>query len=171
VCFVVRKTTSEQEHVILMYLTNVKNNDSWHARKGDLQRAFHLNIPMVPASVLAVAVNGEGLSCDVFSLGETIHFGRLNFITDRFHGGSLSPMGDGSSAAIMDSTRGGTLSQLRAMLGDSVEEFHMASDGEGRIDLPSPRRHHTGASTAPATTIPWSEITPTTQAMMTILPR
>jgi hypothetical protein len=44
----------------------------------------------------------------------------------------------------------------------------MTSDGEGRIDLPSPRRHDTGAPTAPATNIPWPE---TTQAMTTIIPR
>jgi hypothetical protein len=40
---------------------------------------------------------------------------------------------------------------------DSTEEFHMDSNGEGRIDLPSPRRHGTGISTF--------------QAMMTILPQ
>jgi hypothetical protein len=79
-------------------------------------------------------------------------------------------MGDGSGVAVMGSTRSGTLSLLWAMIGDSIEEFHMASDGEGRIDLPSPRRHSTGASITPTTTIPWLETTPTTQAMMTILP-
>jgi hypothetical protein len=80
-------------------------------------------------------------------------------------------MGDGSRAAIMGSTYGGTSSLLWAMIGDSVRDFHMASDGEGRIDLPSPQRHGTGASTAPTTTIPWTKTTPTTQAMTTILPR
>jgi hypothetical protein len=38
VYFVVRKTTSELEHVILtiMYLASAKNIDSWGARKGGL---------------------------------------------------------------------------------------------------------------------------------------
>jgi hypothetical protein len=80
-------------------------------------------------------------------------------------------MGDSSGAAIMGSTRSGTPSLLWDMTGDSIDEFHTASDGEGRIDLPSPRRHGTGPSTAPATTILWSETTPTAQAIKTILPR
>jgi hypothetical protein len=37
-CFIVRKTTSELERVILttLYLASAKNTNSWHARKGDL---------------------------------------------------------------------------------------------------------------------------------------
>jgi hypothetical protein len=37
-------------------------------------------------------------------------------------------------------------------MGHSIEEFHMASHREGRIDLLSPRRHSTGASLAPPQT-------------------
>jgi hypothetical protein len=43
---------------------------------------------MVPSSVLTVATDGEHLWCDGFSIGEPIHFGSLEFITDRF--GDLS---------------------------------------------------------------------------------
>jgi hypothetical protein len=103
-----------------------------------LQRAFPLDIPMVPSSALVIAADGERLSCDVFYLSETIHFGSLEFSTDHFGGLILFAMGDSSSAAVMGSTRVGPSSPLWAMTGDSVEEFHMASDGEGRIDLPSP---------------------------------
>jgi hypothetical protein len=71
----------------------------------------------------------------------------------------------------MGSTRGRPPSLLQAMIGDSTKEIHTASNGEGRIDLPSLIRHGTGASMSLATTIPWSKATPTTQAMMTILPR
>jgi hypothetical protein len=53
---------------------------------------------------------------------------------------------------------------------DSIEEFHIDSDGEGRIGLPSPIRHDIGASTAPDRTILWPETTPIAQAMMIILP-
>jgi hypothetical protein len=90
---------------------------------------------MVPSSVLADATVCDHLSCGGFSLGETICFGSLEFITDRFGGLSLSPIGDGSDSIVMGSARGGPPSPLRAMIGDSVEEFHMTSDGEGRIDL------------------------------------
>jgi hypothetical protein len=53
VFFVVRKTISEHECVILttLYLTGAKNADNWCARNGDLQRAFSLDVLMVPISM------------------------------------------------------------------------------------------------------------------------
>jgi hypothetical protein len=71
----------------------------------------------------------------------------------------------------MSSTRGGTPSPLWALTEDSIEEFHTASNGEGRIHLPFPRRHGAWALTSPATTILWPETTPTAQAMMTNPPQ
>jgi hypothetical protein len=85
---------------------------------------------------LTVTADSERPSSDVFSLGETIRFGSLEFIVDHFGGLSLSPIRD--TAVMMDSTHGGTLSPLWATTEDSVEEFHKVSDGEGRIDLPFP---------------------------------
>jgi hypothetical protein len=151
-----------------LYLAGAKNTDSWHVGKGDLQHAFPLDVLMVSSSAHVVAADGEHLSCDVFSLDKAIHFRSLKFITDCFSGLSLSPMGDGSDAAIMGSTHGKTPFLLRAMIEDSVEEFHMTLDGEGRIDLPSPRRQSMGASIIAATTMSWPETTPIAQAMMTI---
>jgi hypothetical protein len=86
VCFIVCKTTSLLEYVILttLYLAVAKNTDSWHARKGDLQRAFHLDIPMCPSSALAVSADGECLLCGSFSHGETIHLAGFDFITNYF---------------------------------------------------------------------------------------
>jgi hypothetical protein len=74
-----------------LYLAGAKNTDSWCARKGDLQCAFPLDIPMVASSVLAVAADDEQMSCGGFSLNESIHFGSLEFIADCFGGLSLSP--------------------------------------------------------------------------------
>jgi hypothetical protein len=108
---------------------------------------------------------------DVFSLGETIRFKSLEFIADRFGGLSLSPMGDSIVAAVMGSTCSGPPFPTWAMMRDSTEEFPMALDEEGRVDLPSPRRHGTGALTAPTTTILRLEIALTAQAMATIPPR
>jgi hypothetical protein len=78
-CFVVCKTTSEQEYMRLttLYLAGAKNIDSWCARKGDLQCAIPLDVLMVLSSAITVAANGECLTCSGFSLAETIH--RRNF--------------------------------------------------------------------------------------------
>jgi hypothetical protein len=50
-----------------------KNTDSWRTRMGDLQCAFPLDVMRVPSSVITVATDGECLTCDGFSLGETVH--------------------------------------------------------------------------------------------------
>jgi hypothetical protein len=98
VYFVVCKTIPEQECTILttLYLAGARR-----ARKGDLELAFPLDVPMVPSMALAVTADGEHLSCDVFSHSETIRVGSLEFITDYFSGLSLSPMGGSSDAAVM----------------------------------------------------------------------
>jgi hypothetical protein len=43
-------------------LGGVENTDSWHAKKGDLQRAFPLEILMVLSSVIIVAADDEHLT-------------------------------------------------------------------------------------------------------------
>jgi hypothetical protein len=50
---VVHKTILELEHTILttLFLAGAKNTDSWCARKRDLQRAFPLDVSMVPSSI------------------------------------------------------------------------------------------------------------------------
>jgi hypothetical protein len=132
-----------------------------------LQCAFPLDILMVPSSTITVAADAECLSSNGFYLGETIHFGSLKFITDCFGSLNLSPRKDGLDAAAMGSTHSGPLSRLWDMTRDSIKEFHMASDGEGGLGLPSARTHGMGASPTPATAKLWSENTPTTEVMTT----
>jgi hypothetical protein len=93
VWFLVRKTTSEQERAILttLYLAGAKNTDSWHVRKGDLQRAFPLNIPMVPSPKLSFVTNGNSQTDIGLTPGSTIHFGSLEFTADHLGRLSLSP--------------------------------------------------------------------------------
>jgi hypothetical protein len=75
------------------HLASAKNTESSYARKGDLHRAFPLDILMVPSSVIIAATDSECLMCGGFSLSETIHLGNFKFITDYFSGVSLSPGG------------------------------------------------------------------------------
>jgi hypothetical protein len=82
VCFIVYKTTSELELVILTtpLLVGAENTNSWRTRKEGLQHAFSLDIPMVPSSRLAFFANGEHLTCSGFSLSETICFGIFEIV-------------------------------------------------------------------------------------------
>jgi hypothetical protein len=103
-----------------------------------LQRAFHLGVLMVPSSTLIVAVEDDCLMCGGFSLGETIHLGSFEFITDYFDGLSLSPRRSNSGDAFMGSTHNGSPSPRQAMIEDSIKEFHTMSSGEGTPASPSP---------------------------------
>jgi hypothetical protein len=110
---------------------------------------------MVSSSATTITDNSERLTYGGFSLGETICLRNFEFITDYFSGLSLSPKRGDSGTAFMDSTCSETPSLRQAMIEDSVEEFLMASSGEGGFGLPSPKRHDTGALPAPFTTTPW----------------
>jgi hypothetical protein len=86
------------DHPILACAKNINN---WHARKGDLQCAFPLHVPIVLSSTLVVTTDNEHLSYGGFSLGETIHFGSPEFIIDSFSSLSHSPKRDGSDVITM----------------------------------------------------------------------
>jgi hypothetical protein len=121
------------------------------------------------SSTLIVATDGECLTCGGFSVGQTIHFGSLEFIVDCFGGLRLSPKGSNSDAVFGGITHGGSLS-LRAMIEDSTEEFYFTSSGEGGFGLPFSRRHGTEAPPTPITMTPWLEDIPATQAMRKVQP-
>jgi hypothetical protein len=91
--FIVRKTTSKQEHTILttLYLAGAKNTDSWCAGYGDLQHSSPLDVLMVPSpKVLFITSDNNPIGVDL-ALGSTIQFGGLKFIADRFGHPSISP--------------------------------------------------------------------------------
>jgi hypothetical protein len=117
---------------------------------------------MVPSSAIAVAADGERLTCGRFSCGETILLKNFEFIADYFGGLSLYPRRHDEGAAFMGSTRSGASTLRWAMVKDSTKEFLMASGGEGRFDLPSPRRHSAGDLLALTTATPWMEDIPAT---------
>jgi hypothetical protein len=142
-CFIVRKATSKLKRVILttLYLVGAKNTDSWHTRKGDLQRAFPVDVSMVPSSVITIATDDERLTGGGFSLSETVRLRRFEFIINYFGSLSLSPRRGNSGAAFMDSTHSGTPFPWWAMIEDSVEEFLTASSEEGVWALTKHRFH------------------------------
>jgi hypothetical protein len=78
-----------------------KNTNSWRIKKGGLQHAFPLEVLMVPSSMLTVAVDGEHLMCDGFSLSETIRLGIFEFIIDYFGGLSFSRRSGSLGTAFM----------------------------------------------------------------------
>jgi hypothetical protein len=128
---------------------------------------FPLDIPMVHSSTLVIATGGEQLTCDGFSLDETVRIGSLEIITDYFGGPNLSPKGSDPGVAFMGTTCSRS-PPLRAMIQDSTEEFYKASRGEGGSGLPSSPRHSMGALLAPVTTTPWLEDILATSALTTV---
>jgi hypothetical protein len=101
-----------------------------------LLRAFPLDVPMVPLSVLIVTTDSECLTCEGFSLSESVHHVSFEFITNYFNGLSHSPRMCDSRATFMGSTRSGTPSRSRAMIEDSTEKFLTMSSGEGGLRPP-----------------------------------
>jgi hypothetical protein len=129
---------------------------------------FPPDVPMVPSSVFIAATGSEHLSCDGFSLGETISFGNLEFIADLFGGLSLSPLRDGSGVIIMGPTHCEPQLLQHTMTGDPTEGFPTTPNGEGRIDLPFLGRHNMKAPPTSTTTIPRPGNSRADQATMTI---
>jgi hypothetical protein len=75
---------------------------------GEFAVSFSLDVLMVHSSALTVATDDEHLMCSGFSLGETVHFGSLEFIADCFDGLSLSPKGSDLGAIFVGTTHSGS---------------------------------------------------------------
>jgi hypothetical protein len=118
---------------------------------------FPQAIPMVPSSLIAIATNGEHVTCGGFSQGEPVHLENFEFIVDYFGGLSLSPRGSNEGAIFVGSTCSGASTPPRATIEDSTEEYLKALSGEGGIEHLSPRRRSTGALLAPTSTMTWKE--------------
>jgi hypothetical protein len=114
-------------------LAGAKYTDSWRTRKGDLQRAFPLDVMMVPSSMITVTADGERLTCGGFSLGVTIHLGSIEFIVDYFGGLSHSPRRGDSDVAFMGPTHSGTPSLLRAMIRTPPRGSSQCQVGKGAL--------------------------------------
>jgi hypothetical protein len=116
-----------------------------------LQCASHLDVSMVPSSSISITANVENLECSGFFLGEPVHFGNFEFITDYFGGMSLSPRRGNKGVIFVGSTHIGASTPQRATVKDSTEEFLTVPSGEGSFDHFSPRQRSMGALFAPTT--------------------
>jgi hypothetical protein len=92
---------------------------------------------MVHSSTLIIATDDERLTCGGFSLGETIRFGNLEFITNRFDNLSLSPKGSDSRFIFVGMAQIRSPS-LHAILEESVGEDDSTSSEGGSSSFP----HH-----------------------------
>jgi hypothetical protein len=149
-------------------LARAENTDSWHARSGDLQRAFPLDIRTVPSSAINITTDGECLTCVGFSFGETVRLGSFEFIADNFGGLSFSPRRGDLSVTFMGSTHSGTPSPWWAMIEDSIEEFLTVSSNEGGLQSPLSQEAPHGGSAYSHRNHTWTKITPATQATTTV---
>jgi hypothetical protein len=108
---------------------------------------------MIPSPVFVAVIGSECSPCDAFSLSETISFGSVEFITNRFSGLSLSPHGDGSGTVVTDPARGEPPLLQWTMTGGPIEGLPTTLNGEGRTDLPFLGRHVAETSPTSTTTI------------------
>jgi hypothetical protein len=159
VCFVVHKTTSNLGPHPLV-LAGAKNTDSWRARKGDLQRAFPLDVPMVTSLKFAFVANGRNLTGVGLAPGETIRFSSLEFNVNHLGSLSISPKERDSGANFIGMVHIRSPS-LHTILEDSSDEDGATPDAGGawisqtsrvqRGNLDCPHHHYTGTGEHPGT--------------------
>jgi hypothetical protein len=93
--------------------------------------------------MLDVTTDGEHLTCGGFSLGETIHYGRLELLADYFSSLSISPMGNDSGVIFMGTASSSSMS-LCTILENSANEFYTTPSREGSSGLHISQRHNMG---------------------------
>jgi hypothetical protein len=75
--------------------------------RGDLQRAFPLDVPLVPSPKLSSVTNDNNTTDVGLAPGSAIHFGSLEFITDRFGHRCLSPQEQDAGAIFIGMVHSG----------------------------------------------------------------
>jgi hypothetical protein len=170
-CLIVHETTSELESRDLIdpVICQCRKHRQLVHQEGEFVVCFPLNVLMVHSSTLAVTTDSEHLIRGGFSLGETVHFGSLEFIVDCFSSMSLSPKGSNLGIVFMGATCSWS-PLLRTILKDSTDEFYTTSSREGSSGHPVSRRCNMGTPYAPIATTPWPEDAFTPQTMMTVPP-
>jgi hypothetical protein len=96
---------------------------------------FPLNILMIHSPKPTIIANNNNLTGIGFAWGETIRFGSLEFIANRFGNLSISPEGNDSDAVFMRMVHS-RLSSLHAILEESTDEDNIVSSGRANSDFP-----------------------------------
>jgi hypothetical protein len=116
-----------------LYFAGAENTNSWRAMKGNLQRAFPLDVPIVYSSRHTFVANGNNPTGIGLTPGETICFGSLELTADRFGCLSLSPKRVDQGVVFIGMVHSGSLS-LHTTLEESFDEGSAASDEGGALD-------------------------------------
>jgi hypothetical protein len=133
-----------------------------------LQRAFPLDILMVPLPKLSFVANGNNPTGVGLALGSTIHFGSPEFTADRLGRLSLSPQ-EWNSCAIFEGMVHIRSSSLCTALEESSDEDSTASGIGGSSGSPGPRGCSVVTPTDLITITPAPENTPNLQTIPTVM--
>jgi hypothetical protein len=112
-----------------LYFAGAKDIDGWCARKGDLHWAFPLDVSMVYSPKLTFITNGNNPIDVGLAPGETICFGSLEFITDRFGRSSRSPKEDDSCAVVVGMVHSGSSDKGSTALGEGGSSGSLDLEG------------------------------------------
>jgi hypothetical protein len=160
------------EHAILtiLYLAGAKTTASWCAKKGDLQRAFALDVLMVTSPKLPFVANGNNSTGVGLTPGETIHFGSLEFIADLLGYPSLSPEEGDSGAIFIGMVHNGSPS-LRTTLEEYSNEGGATLGTGGGSGSSGPQGCNVVTLIVHITATPVSENTPAIRIILRVMVR
>jgi hypothetical protein len=139
VCFVVHKTTSKLEHVILttLFLSVLKTPTVGAPGRGICSTLFSLDILIVTSPKVSFVANGINLTGASLAPGKTIQFSYLEFTADRLGHLSLYPKERDSAAIFIGVVHSGSPS-LHTTLEDSSDKDGAASSTVGSSRSPGP---------------------------------
>jgi hypothetical protein len=138
------------DHLIL---AGAKNTNNWHARKGDLQCVFPLDVPMVTSPKLSFIANDNNPTGIGLTPSETICFTSLEFTVDRFGHMSLSLDERDSSAIFVGMVHSGS-PYLHTALTNSFDKGGTGSGIGGSSGSPGPGECNVVTLTIRITTTP-----------------
>jgi hypothetical protein len=138
--FVVCKTTLKLETRDLVdpIICRCRKHRQLACQEGGFVACFPLNVSLVHSPKPTLVANGSNLAGVGFTVGETICFGSLEFITVRIGNLSLSPEENDSGAVFIGMVHSRSPS-LHTIIMESFDEGDTASGGWGSSSFPGPQ--------------------------------